>query len=214
MKPIRVVIADDHSIFRQGLRALLKLHPEIRVLADVDRATDILATLAEHPCDVLLLDLQMDRSTLGQIESLSQITRVTVLTASEELGDALASLRRGARAVVQKRYAVELLVEAIRAVAEGLVWMPPPVQAALTAQFGEPDGNKLTTREREIVRHVSLGLRNGEVAERLRITEGTVKAHMNNIYHKLAVRDRVELALYALRVGIVSIHDRMPGEPG
>jgi len=211
-KPIRIVIADDHSIFRQGLRSLLRLHPEIRVLADVERAADILSTLAEHPCDVLLLDLQMDRSTLGDVESLSQITRVAVLTASEELGDALAALRRGARAVVQKRYAVEMLIQAIRAAADGLVWMPPPVQAALAAQFGEPQDKKLTLREREIVRHVSLGLRNGEVAERLSISEGTVKAHMNNIFHKLAVRDRVELALYALRAGIVSIHDRMPRE--
>ena len=211
-KPIRIVIADDHSIFRQGLRALLRVHPEIRVLADVERTADILPTLAEHACDVLLLDLQMDRSTLGDIEALSQITRVAVLTASEELGDALAALRRGARAVVQKRYAVEMLVQAIHAAAEDLVWMPPQVQAALAAQFGEPDEKKLTQRECEIVRYVSLGLRNSEVAARLRISEGTVKAHMSSVFHKLAIRDRVELALYALRVGIVSVHDRVSSE--
>jgi len=210
-KPIRIVIADDHSIFRQGLRALLRLHPEMRVLADAERAADILPILAEHACDVLLLDLQMDRSVIGDIESLSQITRVAVLTASEELGDTLAALRRGARAVVQKRYAVEMLVQAIRTAADGLVWIPPAMQAALAAELnGDAEDEKLTQREREIVRYVSLGLRNGEVAERLRISEGTVKVHLNNIFHKLAVRDRVELALYALRVGIATIHDRVP----
>jgi DNA-binding NarL/FixJ family response regulator len=205
---IRVVIADDHAMFRQGLRALLRLSADVRVLAEAERADDILRTLADHPCDVLLLDLQMERPTLADIESLCQITRVAVLTASEELGDALSAVRRGARAVVQKRYAVETLLEAIHAAADGLVWMPPSVQAALAAELGEPRDRKLTAREQEIVRHVSLGLRNGEVAERLRITEGTVKAHMNNIFHKLNVRDRVELALYALRAGLISVHDR------
>jgi DNA-binding NarL/FixJ family response regulator len=206
-RPIRAIIADDHVIFRQGLRSLLRLQPTIEVLAEVERADDILTILADHPCDVLLLDLQMDRSTLDDIRSLANLTRVVVLTASERLTDALTAIRLGARAVVQKRYAVETLVEAIRAVADGLVWMPPALQAALTAALGEQTDKKVTAREREIIRCVSLGLRNGEVAERLRISEGTVKTHMNNIFHKLGVRDRVELALYAVRIGLVSAHE-------
>jgi len=81
------------------------------------------------------------------------------------------------------------------------------LQTALAAQFGEPPDKQLTAREREVAAYVSLGLRNGEVAKRLRITEGTVKTHMNNIFHKLTIRDRVELALYALRVGLITVHE-------
>jgi len=207
-RPIRVVLADDHSLFRQGLRSLLRLQPDIDVLAEVDRAAEIPSVLADHACDVLLLDLQMDRSALEDIKSLSQITRVVVVTASELVNEALAAVRLGARAVVQKRYAIETLVDAIRAVAEGFVWMPPALQAALASQWEQPDDKQLTAREREIIRHVSLGLRNNEVAKRLRISEGTVKTHMNNIFRKLAVRDRVELALYALRAGLITVHDQ------
>jgi DNA-binding NarL/FixJ family response regulator len=207
-RPIRVVLADDHSLFRQGLRSLLRLQPDIEVLAEVDRVGEIPSVLADHPCDVLLLDLQMDRSALDDIKSLSHIARVVVVTASELVNEALAAVRLGARAVVQKRYAIETLVEAIRAVAEGLVWMPPNLQAAITSQWEPQDDKQLTAREREITRHVALGLRNGEVAKRLRISEGTVKTHMNNIFHKLAVRDRVELTLYALRTGLITVHDQ------
>jgi DNA-binding NarL/FixJ family response regulator len=208
-RPIRVVIADDHSIFRQGLRSLLRLYADVEVIAEAESAERILAVIADNPCDVLLLDLQMDRSALEDVASLAQLTRVIVLTASERIEDALAALRSGARAIVQKRFAIETLIEALRAVAEGLVWMPPVLQAALTAQLGEPSDKQLTAREREIVRYVSLGLRNGEVATRLRISEGTVKTHMNNIFHKLSLRDRVELALYALRVGLITVHEQV-----
>jgi len=207
-RPIRVVLADDHSLFRQGLRSLLRLQPDIEVLGEVDRVSEIPSVLADHACDVLLLDLQMDRSSLDDIKSLSEITRVVIVTASELLNEALAAVRLGARAVVLKRYAVETLVDAIRAVAEGLVWMPPALQAAVTSQWEHPNDKQLTAREREIIRHVALGLRNNEVAKLLRISEGTVKTHMNNIFHKLAVRDRVELALYALRAGLITVHDQ------
>ena len=181
-RPIRVVLADDHSLFRQGLRSLLRLQPDIEVLGEVDRVSEIPSVLADHACDVLLLDLQMDRSSLDDIKSLSEITRVVIVTASELLNEALAAVRLGARAVVLKRYAVETLVDAIRAVAEGLVWMPPALQAAVTSQWEQPNDKQLTAREREIIRHVALGLRNNEVAKLLRISEGTVKTHMNNIF--------------------------------
>ena len=206
-RPLRIVIADDHALFREALRSLLRLYPELEVIAEAERAGELLNVLADHPCDVLLLDLQMDRSVLPEIEALAQLTRVIVLTASEHVDDALAALRQGARAIVQKRFAIATLIEAIRAVAQGLVWLAPSLQAALAAQLGEPPQKQLTAREREIVRYVALGLRNGEVAERLRITEGTVKTHMNNIFHKLTIRDRVELALYAVRMGLIAVNE-------
>ena len=208
-RPLRIVIADDHALFREALRSLLRLYPDLDVVGEAERVDDLPNVLADHPCDVLLLDLQMDRSVLHDIEALAQLTRVIVLTASEHVGDALAALRQGARAIVQKRFAIATLIEAIRAVAQGLVWLAPSLQAALAAQLGEPPEKQLTSREREIVRYVALGLRNGEVAERLHITEGTVKTHMNNIFHKLTIRDRVELALYAVRMGLVTVNEQV-----
>ncbi len=199
---IRVVIADDHLLLRQGLRSLLRLHPEIEVLAEVERAADIARVVAEQGCDVLLLDLQMDRWVLDDVEKLAQSTKVVILTASEEIPDALAAIRLGAKAVVHKRFAIETLVDAVRAVAQGLVWMPPALQAALAAQLGSDAEVKLTAREGEIVRHVASGMRNSEVASLLGITEGTVKSHLNSIFGKLKIRDRVGLALYAWQAGL------------
>lgn len=205
--PIRLIIADDHVLFRQGLRSLLRLHPDFEVVAEVDRASDLLTTLGTTPCQVLLLDLQMERWLLDDIPSLSQVTRVVVLTASERLEDGLAALRHGARAVVQKRFAVETLTEAIRSVADGFVWMPANLQAEVMTQWRGGTETQLTARESEIVRCVALGLRNAEVAEKFSITEGTVKSHLNNVFQKLGVRDRVELTRYAIRIGLLSARD-------
>jgi DNA-binding NarL/FixJ family response regulator len=124
MTPIRVIIADDHALFRQGLRSLLRLQADVEVVAEVEHATELRRTLADVPCDVLLLDLQMERWLLQDVEALAGLTRVVVLTASERTEDGLAAMRLGARAVVQKRFAIETLTEALRAVAEGLVCRP------------------------------------------------------------------------------------------
>jgi DNA-binding NarL/FixJ family response regulator len=201
-KQIRLIIADDHSLFRQGLKSLLQLQPDVEVVGEVERASELASMLTATPCDVLLLDLQMERWVVGDIEGLSRVTRVVVLTASERKEDAMTALRMGACAIVQKRYAVETLMEAIRAAAQGLVWIPPALQAELATQIRSRTGNQLSNRETEIVRYVAAGLRNAEVAQRLSIGESTVKTHLNNIFQKLGIRDRVELALYAHRVGL------------
>jgi two-component system NarL family response regulator len=206
-KPIRVIVVDDHALFRQGLRSLLRLHADIDVVAEVDKASDLRATLAEVGCDILLLDLQMERWMLDDVASLSQLARVVVLTASERIEDGIAAMRLGARAVVQKRFAIETLTEAIRAVADGLVWMPPALQTEVAAQWGVPAAMQLTARERDIVRCVALGLRNAEVAKQLAISEATVKTHLNNVFQKLGLRDRMELYRYALRVGLVTLRE-------
>jgi DNA-binding NarL/FixJ family response regulator len=200
----RIVLADDHVLFRQGLRSLLRQQLDFEVVAEVDRAADLLSTLAVTPCDLLLLDLQMERWMVNDIEHLSSVTRVIVLTASERVEDGLAAIRMGARAIVQKRFAVETLMEAIRAVQEGLVWMPATLQAELASQLRTAPAVKLTARESEVVRCVALGMRNAEIAARCEIGEATVKTHINNIFQKLDVRDRVELTRYAFRTGLLS----------
>jgi len=205
MRPIRIIIADDHSLFRQGLKALLKSEPEVVIVGESDRADELPTLLARIPCDLLLLDLQMERDALADIETLVQRTPVIVLTASEVPADAVAAIRKGARAVVFKRFAVESLMDAIRTVAAGNVWLPTNLQTHLAALLKSPAGTRLSPREEEIVRHVAKGLRNAEIAAQLAISEETVKTHLTHIYRKLGVRDRMELARYAARAGIGSV---------
>jgi DNA-binding NarL/FixJ family response regulator len=200
-----LIIADDHALFRQGLRSLLALEG-IEVVAEIEQAGDLEAALAATPCDVLLLDLQMEQWTMDQIPELARKTVVVVLTANENVETGLTALRLGARAIVQKRFAIESLMTAIRAVTEGLVWMPPAMQAALVGQDGTA-AKKLTPRESEIVRYVAVGMRNAEVAARLSLSESTVKTHLTNIFQKLGIRDRIELTRYAIKTGLVTVHD-------
>ncbi|HYC00963.1 MAG TPA: response regulator transcription factor [Candidatus Limnocylindrales bacterium] len=204
MKEIRIVIADDHALFRQGLRSLLRLRQDITVIAETDRAADLPAILARGNCDILLLDLQMERNALLDVSALAKRVAVIVVTASERPEDMLGAVRAGARALVLKRFAVETLLEAIDAVGRGHVHFPPEVQELLAAGMRTPDQTSvLTQRELEIVRCVAGGMRNAEVARALFITEQTVKSHLNNVFQKLAIRDRVELTLFAVRTGIV-----------
>lgn len=206
LNPLRVIIADDHTLFRQGLRSLLMLEG-VEVVAEVEQAGSLTTVLAANPCDVLLLDLQMDQWSMDKIPELSRQTIVVVLTADERVEIGLTALRLGARAIVQKRFAIETLLTAIQAVVDGLVWMPPAMQAALVGQDG-PAAKRLTPRESEIVRCVAVGMRNAEVAARLSLSESTVKTHLTNIFQKLAIRDRIELTRYAIKTGLVTIQDR------
>ncbi|HEY2485553.1 MAG TPA: response regulator transcription factor [Candidatus Binataceae bacterium] len=205
--PIRLVLADDHTLFRGGLKSLLRRQKDMQVVGEVDKASAVKAVLDKTLCDVLLLDLQMERWALSDIGDLAPLTKVVVLTASESVENAIAAMRLGARAVVQKRFAVQTLLEAIRAVASGLVWMPPDLQAEIASQWGASGTKQLTGRELEIVHCVAVGLRNVEIASRLSISETTVKTHLNNIFKKLELRDRLGLALYALRRGLAVKHD-------
>jgi two-component system response regulator NreC len=206
--PIRIAVADDHALFRQGLKSMLRLQADVAVVTEVDRAGDVMPAIERTPCDILLLDLQMDRNSLSDVPGLAERVKVIVVTATERVEEALAVIRAGARAVVFKRFAIETLMMAIRSAMDGHVWMPPELQAAVTAQLRAPNTTMLTRREREIVRHVALGLRNAEVARRLGIGEVTVKTHLNNVFQKLGLHDRVELARYAIRTGIVGVNER------
>jgi DNA-binding NarL/FixJ family response regulator len=206
--PLRLAVADDHALFRLGLRSIFEVRDDMTVVAETEKVDQVSPMLAATPCDVLLLDLQMDRNSLVEIASLAPQVKIIVVTACEGPDEALAAIRAGASGVVFKRFAVESLVEAIHAVAEGRVWLPTDLQTRLASELREPARSVLTAREREIVRHVALGLRNAEVARKLAISEDTVKTHLTNVFQKLGVRDRVQLTLYAIRVGIIDLHER------
>lgn len=205
---VRIAVADDHALFRQGLISMLALQSELMVVAEFDRADAIREGIEAAACDLLLLDLQMDRSTLADLKALAPSLKIVVVTASERKEDAVAALRAGARGVVFKRFALETLMTAIHAAMAGEVWLPTTLQAELVGRLLQPAERNLTQRELEVVRQVGLGYRNSEIAERLGVSEGTIKTHLNNIYEKLNVRDRVGLAMHAVHVGIVAPHER------
>src|SRR5262249_32675082 len=157
------------ELFREAVKSSLAA-PAMHVVAEVGRDGDLAAALGSASCDVLLLDLDRTRGSLEEIAQLTARMKIIGLTAREESEHALAALRAGARGIVFKRLATRSLVEAIHAVADGDAWMPPSVQAALLASVGAAPAQPLTAREREIVRLVADGLRNGEIAARLCIS--------------------------------------------
>jgi DNA-binding NarL/FixJ family response regulator len=207
--PIRIVIADDHAMFRQGLKSLLLQQPEVSVVGEAERVDDIAAVLEQAPCDILLLDLQMDRKVVADIAQLAAQARVIMLTANEDPDDAVACLREGASGIVMKRFAMETLMEAVRTVMGGNTWLPPRLQTRMASDLRGATRIALTSRERDIIRLVARGLRNGEVAAKLFISEETVKTHLNNIFRKLNLRDRVELTLYAVRIGLIAVSEQL-----
>ena len=199
MKVVHVTIADDHAIVREGLRALFEVTPDIAVAGEVERADELTVTVTKTRCDVLLLDLQMDRWAMDDIAGLAQLTKVVVLTGADSEDDLVNALRLGARAIVKKTFAAETIREAIRAVVTGAVWMPADLRDKLTAKAPAERAAGLSARESEIARYVAVGMRNAEVARKLGITEGTIKVHLHNMFKKLQIRDRVGLTLYAIR---------------
>ena len=201
--PLRIAIADDHALVRQALALLLE-REGMKVVGQAERADDVRALVSRARCDILLLDLCMDRNTLVDVAALAKKVKVIVLTGSEQRPDAMAAMRAGASAFVSKRAATALLLEAIRAVEAGGTWLPPELRHR--PETGPHSTQPmLTPRECEIIRLVAQGLRSAEVAQRLFISEATVKTHLNNVFAKLGLRDRTELTLYAVRCGIVTI---------
>jgi DNA-binding NarL/FixJ family response regulator len=216
---IRILIADDHPIVRDGLRKLLSLEDDFDVVGEAADGREVLDKVQELDPDVLLLDLRMPNldglSTLQAMSQLNKHTRVIVLTASEDKNEFVQAMKLGCSGIVLKQTAPELIVKSIRKVQGGEIWLDSHTTAAVMRQFaapgeiGGPSGSgkgrersPLSTREREIVQLVAQGYKNKEMAEKMFISEQTVKNHLHNIFDKLGVSDRLELALYAIHKGL------------
>ena len=214
----RVVIVDDHTLFRDGLRTILGMEDDFEVIADVESAEDIVELMWETKPDVLLLDIRMPQgSGLDAIPAICRIspnTTVIVLTACDEMEEHVRAFKLGARGVVLKDSARQTLVQAIRSVCRGETWMDPRMRGVLVAELArsgsESEGlaidrdDGLTDRELEIVRLVAAGKKNKEVAEQLAISERTVRTNLTSVFQKLGVRDRIGLVMYALRHGLTA----------
>lgn len=210
---IRVALADDHPIVLDGLEQLFRLEPDIAVVARCRNADEALRALrAEFP-DVLVLDLLMPGGggldLLRAMSEKDRHTRIILLTAVIDDDQLLEAIRLGAQGVVLKDMAPQLLVEAIREVHAGGQWLEQglggrALRRLLSREKRASEAARLlSSREREIVRLVAAGLRNRAIADRLSISEGTVKVHMHNIYEKLDVNGRVELTNYARENGLI-----------
>ena len=211
---ITIAIADDHTIFRDGLRRLLSLETDLEVVGEASDGSEVPDILKDKDPDILLLDLKMPGldglSLLQRLQYQKQKTRVIVLTASDDENEYVQAMKYGTSGIVLKQTATDLLIKSIRKVHEGEIWLDAKTTAAVMRQFASPgdagprerDKRRLSNREREIVALVAQGFKNKEIAERLFISEQTVKNHLHNIFDKLGVSDRLALALYALHRNI------------
>ena len=208
---IRIAIVDDHTMLREGLRKILSMEDDLEVVADTEDARKAALIVAQNKPDVLLLDIRMPGTggleVIGPVHEASPSTKVLILTASDDRRDHVAALSQGARGIIMKDSAADTLVTAIRAVYGGEAWVDREITGTLLEELahrggggehGEAAQQRLTARESEVVDLVISGCRNREISERLSISEKTVKAHLSNIFAKLGVRDRLELAIYAL----------------
>lgn len=210
---LRVAIADDHPIVLDGIEQLFRLEPGVEVVARCRDGDDALRAVRLHRPDVLILDVRMPGAdgiaVLRAIEDEELPTRVVLLTAGLDDEQLLEAIRLGARGVVLKDMAPQLLVEAVAAVHAGGYWLEQGLGGRALRRLLERESGQraamraLTPREREIVQMVAAGLRNKMIAERLCISEGTVKIHLHNVYEKLEVDGRVQLTTYAHRHGLV-----------
>jgi len=202
--PIRIMIADDHAIFRDGLRRLLVGEKDFTVVGEASDGKEAVALANEINPDVLLLDLAMPR--VPGMEVLRELSRgknsvyTILLTAAIQPFEVTSALQLGARGVVLKASPPEMLLKGIRSVYEGNYWVNGELLAA-SAQYWQDDkvGASLTSREREIISAIRAGNSNKEIAAKFSISEETAKRHLSNIYAKLGLSSRLELANFANR---------------
>lgn len=214
---IRIVIADDHPIFRDGLRRLLEAEPGLKVIGEASDGNDAVKLARQLKPDVMLLDLAMPRQP--GLEALRDLStggangvKVILLTAAAEKHQIVEALQLGARGVVLKDSATQLLLKCIHTVMAGEYWVGREavsnlvqyLRTQLQASHEESRQKKfgLTPRELEIVSAVVAGYSNKEIAEYFKISEDTVKHHLSNIFDKLGVSTRLELALFAVNQGL------------
>jgi two-component system, NarL family, nitrate/nitrite response regulator NarL len=204
---IRILLADDHPIVLDGLERLFRLEPDFEVVGRCRDGEETLARVRGARPDLVVLDLRMPRldglEVLRAIRAEQLPTRALVLTAAIEPRQVAEALRLGAPGLMLKETAAELIVGVARKILSGGLWYDPNlVSQAVGGLASAPADDalrhlSLTSREREIVHMAAQGLRNRIIAERLGITEGTVKLHLHHVYEKLGVAGRVELLLFA-----------------
>jgi DNA-binding NarL/FixJ family response regulator len=217
---IKLLLVDDHTIFREGLRALLELEPDFTVVGEASRGEESLTAAAEETPDVILLDLHLpDGSGADFCHNLLLAypkAKVLILSAYDADQEVATALISGASGYVLKTVNGERLAENIRSVYRGEVLLSPSIAAKVIQQLSrlqETTGRReealhaLTPREREVFFLASSGLKNTEIAARLYLSEKTIKTHLRNIYNKLNLASKADLRLFAVKMGLLSDRD-------
>ncbi|WP_445300372.1 response regulator [Microcoleus sp. B9-D4] len=203
---IRVLIADDHYIVRQGLVALLNHESDVKVVAQASNGQEAVTMFREYQPDVTLMDMRMPQmdgvAAIAAICAEFPCARIVVLTTYDGDENIYRGLQAGAKGYLLKDAEPEELLAAIRTVFEGKKYIPLAVGVKLADRLSGPE---LSDRELEVIRLIVAGKSNSEISEVLHISESTVKFHVNNILSKMGVSDRTQAAISALKRGIVSL---------
>ncbi|WP_427383558.1 response regulator [Janibacter sp. G56] len=213
---IRVLVVDDHVLYRRGLQAVVGIEPDIEIVGEASDGAEAVEVAREVAPDVVLLDVRLPGlsgpAAAARIREESPSTRILMLTGSDEEEDLFDAVRAGANGYLLKDGEPDKIAASIRAVHGGQSLIPASLAAQLLAEFAamgrresafEPGAPTLTEREREVLALVAQGRKNREIAELLFISENTVKNHVRNILEKLQLHSRVEAALYAVRTRLV-----------
>ena len=216
MKKIKVAIVDDHALIREGIKKLLELEDAFDIVALAGDGYEALELIKTTRPDVILLDINMPN--MNGIDCLKQIkthytdTKVIMLTIHEDAEYLIETISIGAEGYVLKDADVSSLIKAIQKVVQGEVYIHPTLSGILVREYKRKDknmddaiGNSLTKREYEVIRLISKGYNNKEIATELYISEKTVKNHVSNIFKKIKVTDRTQAALYAIKHNITKI---------
>ncbi|HWQ04497.1 MAG TPA: response regulator transcription factor [Longilinea sp.] len=217
MKPINILIVDDQSLFREGLRTLLSVQADFEVVAEAGNGEEALRYVAQYRPNVVLMDLRMPVmdgvTATRRLHELYPECKVIVLTTFDDDEDIFEGMRAGAVGYLLKDVSSEKLFEAIHATSRGEYFLLPSITAKVMAEFSRLSRptpkldmeliDPLSNREVEILRLVSTGLSNKEIADKLVIAEGTVKNHLTNILAKLTAKDRMQAVIKARDLGII-----------
>jgi DNA-binding NarL/FixJ family response regulator len=219
--PIRVLIVDDHALFRRGLIQVLQFEDGIEVVGEAEDGEDAIAKCEEHAPDVLLMDVRMPRvSGIDATRRLSEsmpTLKILMLTVSDEEDDLYEAIKAGATGYLLKEISIEEVADAVRAVMQGQTLISPSMASKLIQEFNalakradekqQVPAPKLTDRELEVLKLVAQGLTNREIADQLYISENTVKNHVRNILEKLHLHSRMEAVVYAVREKLLDLDE-------
>ena len=211
-RPLRIVVADDHPVVRDGLRGMLDGQPDLEVVAEAGDGLAAVDQVARHAPDVVLMDLRMPR--LDGVEAIARIAaahpqvRVLVLTTYDADNDIVRAVEAGATGVLLKDAPREELFRAVRAAARGEPVLAPAVTARLLGRLRSPQPEAPTERELEVLGLVARGLTNRAIGRQLAISEATVKTHLVHLFSKLGVADRTAAVTVALERGLIRLARR------
>ena len=219
MEPIRVLVVDDHALFRRGLEMVLAQEPDIEVVGEAADGSEAVDQAADLLPDIVLMDIRMPRRSgieaCTGIKEVAPSARIIMLTMSDEEGDLYEAIKAGASGYLLKEISIEEVATAIRAVAGGQSLISPAMATKLLTEFAslvKKDDErsqvpmpKLTERELDVLRLVSRGMNNRDIGQQLFISENTVKNHVRNILDKLQLHSRMEAVVYAVREKLFEI---------